>query len=705
MAAAFTRGQQDGSEEATLFYGNEREADTLSLKEDCKPPRETTRGLYAWETRSPLRRHLVQIAVGIVGLTVIITVICTFTFIKDTHRGYTYLGKARFKLEDKMMEFRNSADKLILSGEIGLRVRSALTERHTRSASRFTYATEDGISLALTQESESSWVVNWTSLPGNSMVFLDCLSMKNSHWYGGSELLEQKWPLEKVNVNMGRYLPQDARLLQNKSAGAAYGSVMSRYWLSSNGIAVTVDADVPLHVSINESGNQQLCLKSDTKGYLKPAVSKLVYRILSGYSVKSLHLKVIRKFLGKPKHVPASEIIKHPLWVATQGSGNISQEVVEKLGENIHLHKFSCSQIVIERQYSSENENYNFDLVKFSNPKAMMEKLTTLGCNVSVAVNPHLKIGTKEFYEANQLGYLLQDCGGKVPGLVAEQNYLAACIDMTHHGNKDWFKKQLETFQQEFGFASFEFDGGDLTHLPFCYKFHDQSMDPGLFPQRYAQIAAESKGINVHVGYKTQDLPIFVKMLNKDSTWDAETGFKSLIPTILAFGVMGYPYVLSSVIGGQGKADKELYIRWMQASVLLPGLQFLKKPWDYDKETVQIVQDLLKLRSSLNPIILEAFHNVTKTGAPVIRPVWWIAPFEREALAIDSQFLLGDHYLVAPVLEKGQTQKAVYLPAGQWQEEFSKEKTIIDHRKGGKWKNYEVTLKDLLYFKCLGLCG
>ena len=195
-----------------------------------------------------------------------------------------------------------------------------------------------------------------------------------------------------------------------------------------------------------------------------------------------------------------------------------------------------------------------------------------------------------------------------------------------------------------------------------------------------------------------------MKMTDKDSSWNDLTGLKSLIPTILTFGIMGYSYVLPSVVGGhQGDADKELYIRWLQASIFFPAIQFSKVPWDYDKETVTFVQELLKLRSTLNPVILEAFYNVTKTGAPIIRPLWWIAPSDPVALTIDSQYMLGDHYLVAPVLEKGQSRKRVYLPVGQWKEKFNKEQKIIDHRKTGTWVEYDVTLKDLPYFQCLTL--
>lgn len=49
-----------------------------------------------------------------------------------------------------------------------------------------------------------------------------------------------------------------------------------------------------------------------------------------------------------------------------------------------------------------------------------------------------------------------------------------------------------------------------------------------------------------------------------------------------------------------------------------------------------------------------------------MRPLWWIAEGVRRAHRIDSQFLIGDTLLVAPVLEPGKQERDVYLPAGKW---------------------------------------
>ena len=55
----------------------------------------------------------------------------------------------------------------------------------------------------------------------------------------------------------------------------------------------------------------------------------------------------------------------------------------------------------------------------------------------------------------------------------------------------------------------------------------------------------------------------------------------------------GYPFVLPDMIGGNGYAggldgtelpSKELFVRWMQANVFMPAMQFSFAPWQYDQE-------------------------------------------------------------------------------------------------------------------------
>ena len=681
MAVAFTRSETQGTEEATLFYANERDVDRLSIKDDgVRFSAERNRALFAWETRSLVRRRVLQVVIGVLGIAIIVFIILAFTLNANSETKYSCnLGTARVDSKEKRIDFKNAANQFVLSADVGLKFSSALEERHTKSKTGCKYVTSNGASLTLKQESQIIIAVNWTSSSKQgSTVFMDCFKLSGAHWYGGSELLWQEWPLEKTQVSMGRYLPQSICSSSNKSS-QTFGPVLERYWLSSRGIAIVVDANVPLHVSVNANSDGKLCLKSDINGYLKPTVSYLGYRVLSGYNPRDLHLNVIEKFLGKPSGIPHETLIKKASWVA-------GKNLAAHLSDKDSLLNFSCGYIIIDGQYRGT-------LTLPGN------SLKQINCNMSMKIHPYLPISFEsEFSKAAKKGYLLTDCEKKAPGLITWNNSLAACVDLTRDSSKAWFKDKLLNLKVN----SFEFHGGGVNHLPACYQFYNKSMDPGQFSIEYAKFAVSMNGLNVHVGHRTQKLPIFVRMSDKDSNWN---GLKTIIPTVLTYGIMGYPYVLPSVVGDEhGNISKELYIRWLQINMFLPGVQIdFSKLWKFDQDTKHIVKDLLKLRSELSPIILDAFKNASMTGAPIIRPIWWVAPTDPAALENDSQFMLGDTYLVAPVLGKKAVNLSVYLPVGRWEPQFDKKQSVVDNTKKGKSVQYPVELTTVLYFKCLAL--
>ena len=55
--------------------------------------------------------------------------------------------------------------------------------------------------------------------------------------------------------------------------------------------------------------------------------------------------------------------------------------------------------------------------------------------------------------------------------------------------------------------------------------------------------------IEVRTGCQTQDLPIFVRMLDKDSRWGFDNGLRSVVTTGLVMSILGYPFILPDMIG------------------------------------------------------------------------------------------------------------------------------------------------------------
>lgn len=106
--------------------------------------------------------------------------------------------------------------------------------------------------------------------------------------------------------------------------------------------------------------------------------------------------------------------------------------------------------------------------------------------------------------------------------------------------------------------------------------------------------------------------------------------------------MVGYPFVLPDMIGGNGYEDvpltrttnKELYVRWLQATVFMPALQFSFVPWDFDEETVVLSRKLTSLHTEYADLIIERLKLAVSSGHPVNPPIWWISPNDRTAQQI-----------------------------------------------------------------------
>jgi alpha-glucosidase (family GH31 glycosyl hydrolase) len=73
----------------------------------------------------------------------------------------------------------------------------------------------------------------------------------------------------------------------------------------------------------------------------------------------------------------------------------------------------------------------------------------------------------------------------------------------------------------------------------------------------------------------------------------------------------------------------------------------------------------VELRKTIGREILELAKHASHTGEPIMRYMEYEFPGEGFEFVVD-QFMVGNKYLVAPVLRQGQTTKLVKFPAGKW---------------------------------------
>lgn len=160
-------------------------------------------------------------------------------------------------------------------------------------------------------------------------------------------------------------------------------------------------------------------------------------------------------------------------------------------------------------------------------------------------------------------------------------------------------------------------------------------------------------------------------------TWagDNSTSWETLrynIPTILGMGLSGVANQGCDIGGWFGeRPEPELLVRWFQNGIFQPRFvtnssnndNSVTEPCMYPSYTPYISR-AVKLRYALSPYLYSLLRVASTKGDPVMRPL--VYEFSNDPRCWDEsfEFMFGPFVLVANVLEKGVTQKEVYLPAG-----------------------------------------
>ncbi|CAG5101125.1 Similar to MYORG: Myogenesis-regulating glycosidase (Homo sapiens), partial [Cotesia congregata] len=529
----------------------------------------------------------------------------------------------------------------------------------------------------------------------------DCISLRDdTQWIGGPQHRYQHWPVQHKYFEEEPYIPSHPTNM----------GIAERYWLSSRGFSVRVFNYVPLFVDQNNIKDKYLCFIAENKApYSDNSSLTLAYEIAWQNNSRLAHESVVTRHFGRPSGYPDVRMIQHPIWSTwARYKVNVSEKVVTTFADEILKNKFNNSQLEIDDNWETCYGSAVFDPVKFPNVTRLTQSLKKKGFRVTLWIHPFINKNCNPAYsEALKNGYFVKSKSGNVlMDWWQSTNNGASTIDFTNPKAVTWWVARLKALQK-LGIDSFKFDAGEGSWLPQIANLTGPiELNPGMFTKKYINALAANfdRVIEARVGWGTQDLPIFIRMIDKDSRWTWNNGLPTLITTLFQMNMAGYGMVLPDMIGGNGYLNgmlngtvlpsKELFIRWLQCNVFMPSLQYSFVPWDYDAKTINISRKFTDLHAKTTPSIVKAMQAAVKTGAPVNSPIWWVDPDNQEAHKINDEYLLGEEILVAPVITENTIARDIYLPKGNWKD-GNNNRTY----RGPMWiKDYPAPIDVLPYF-------
>jgi len=145
------------------------------------------------------------------------------------------------------------------------------------------------------------------------------------------------------------------------------------------------------------------------------------------------------------------------------------------------------------------------------------------------------------------------------------------------------------------------------------------------------------------------------------------------IPQLLNLGVSGYAFVGADVGGFVGCPDAELFAEWMELGALQPFFRnhsakqsCRREPWLFGSAIEARAKKAVERRYRLLPYLYTLFEEASRSGVPVMRPLWLEYPNDPATYAVDNAYLLGPDLLVAPKLVAGSARYRVTLPDADW---------------------------------------
>lgn len=178
-------------------------------------------------------------------------------------------------------------------------------------------------------------------------------------------------------------------------------------------------------------------------------------------------------------------------------------------------------------------------------------------------------------------------------------------------------------------------------------------------------------------------------------------GLKNQPEISLQMGLQGIAYMNSDLGGFAGdQIDDELYTRWLQYGIFQPiyrphaGEAVPSEPVFRTEKIKNLAKKAIELRYAMLPYNYDLAYRNHKTGSPLMKPLFFTEPENKQLSTYSAAYLWGDDFLVSPVVKQGNKEQEVYFPKNSnWFNFYTGEKFS-----GGTYKKITLTENNIPTF-------
>ena len=371
---------------------------------------------------------------------------------------------------------------------------------------------------------------------------------------------------------------------------------------------------------------------------------------------------------------------------------------VEEVAAEFRRRSLPCDGIWLDIDYMDGFRDFTWNPSAFPDPSALMARLGARGFKVTAILDPGVKSEPGGQYGPYNAGiadrrFILGADGNPVVGEV----WPGASVfpDFTSDSTRKWWGDLVGSFSASGGLGGVWIDMNEPAVFAKEGFPLDARVDGEGKPTTFAEVKnvyallmarATYEGslrafpnrrpfVLTRAGFAGVQRYAAVWTGDAQSTWD----HLAMTPAMLSgMSVSGIAFVGSDIGGFGGSPAPELYGRWFELGALSPFFRSHvatgapdQEPWSFGVEVESVARRMLALRYALLPYWYGAYVAATRTGVPILRPLWFEFPADDRALTREDEFFVGPWLLAAPVTAPNVTMRDVYLPPGHFYDYYT----------------------------------
>ena len=449
----------------------------------------------------------------------------------------------------------------------------------------------------------------------------------------------------------------------------------------------------------NPSLGEASFLKNGTE-FISFASTSLDYLVIGGETYK----EIIKRYTSLIGRAPMIDTSLLGLW-QSKLRYRTPEEVINVIDEyekrDIHL-----SLIVIDYFHWTRQGEWEFDRKYWKNIDKLIEKACKSQVKFMVSIWPTVDKKSKYFKKMDEEGLLIKPIRG-----TQAYDFQGDCliVDFTNPKSQKFVNKLVKRNYLDKGInylrldqAEPEFTSYDLDN--YLYYIASSSEVTNSYPYHYLKAFAKENDNKIYLirsaWFGSQKLGALLWSGDVQGTFES---MKDQLVSSLNAGISGMNWYTNDIGGFSGNVEdpkwRELLVRWFEWMVFSPILRMHgdRLPWNiknldnrdygggfthtgqaneiysFGEDIYRILLKNLRLREKLKPYIETLFKESSENGSPIMRTLFYEFEDDINAYKYEDEYMFGDKYLVAPILEYKARKRNVYLPKGKWKNIFNDE--------------------------------